>query len=115
MFKTQTPHEGSPRSPSNLSGVGGEIRSAFHESTPESAFSAFSPSLYGNSLVRGVGGPLSMGDASTSYMSGVSGVGRKGPTRQTDLLSAADSITNTMSTLVKELGSGKKKVLSFVR
>lgn len=86
VLRTQTPREGSPRSPSSLSGVGGEVRSAFRDSTPVSALGT-QPMSHTGSLRR-----LPSGSGKTGTLQG-------------DLLSAADSITNTMSTLVKELGT----------
>ena len=101
---TQNTREGSPHSPVSLSGVGGEIRSAFRESTPVSALGTrpfFSPQPSGS---LGRGGVLPAGQASAKM---------GGATLQVDLLSAADSITNTMSTLVKELGTRRPTLLSL--
>lgn len=74
----------SPRSPSSLSGVGGDIKSAFRDSASS------------------LGRPAVTGPPAMMLASG----GKFNSSLQTDLLSAADSITNTMSSLVKELGSG---------
>lgn len=88
VLRNQTPREGSPRSPSNLSAVGSDVRAAFQHRDI-----ALSP-------------PYDGGPAGS--LAGTLSSQRRVPARQTDLLSAADSITNTVSTLVKELDSDEE-------
>uniref|UniRef100_A0A915L724 Uncharacterized protein n=1 Tax=Romanomermis culicivorax TaxID=13658 RepID=A0A915L724_ROMCU len=110
---TQPFHEGSPRSPNNsLTAVGNDVQAAFQQPTAsyiDPAMSVINPTTYSpqyNMTAGQMYSPDAAGFSATgSVVSNGSGLSRRLPVRQVDLLSAADSITNTMSSLVKELDS----------